>query len=118
MQNNDGGKFNNPFLQLLAARNGGSLSEDEILENEKLHQDAINAGMGSTGSLKLVGALEQAAPQVEMGLAEQIQKAVQNSKVKGPEGGLTNNASMYQKGSAFEKGAKERFAEIIKNLRK
>lgn len=118
MQRDDGGNFSKDLLTRIAAMKMGSMSEDDLQQQEALHeklaQDAINTAAGTMGSLKLVGA----APQMEMRLADRIRQAAQNSKVKGPEGGLTNNASMYQEGSPFQEAAKARFQELKEALRK
>lgn len=51
---------------------------------------------------------------VEESMADKIKRAAANSAVKGPEGGLTHNAAMYQSGTLFQDEALKRAAEAAK----
>lgn len=101
---NDGGNFSDDIIARILALKSGSQSENQLAENEQNSKDAVQAGMNmapAVGSLKLVGPAMEAAP-LEMSLADKIREAAAKGKVKSSEGGLTNNSSMYQKGSEFQ----------------
>lgn len=122
MNINDGGNFSDDPVARLLAMKLGSMSESDLQKQEQIPQDAINLASGTIGSIKNIRPNLQLAPELaeklEMGLAERIRQAAANSKVKGPEGGLTNNASMYQQGSPFQEAAKARFQELKEAIKK
>jgi len=119
MQRNDGGNFSNDPIARLIAMKLGSMPEPELTKQEQIPQDAINLASGVMGTVKTpnLKLVNQLLPE-EMSLAERIKQAALNSKVKGPTGGLTNNASMYQKGSPFQQAANATFQELKESLKK
>jgi hypothetical protein len=111
------------FTRLMAAKLG--MSEDEMNAQDKIHQDAINAGaMGAIGRIAMVPgsrataeAAEAAmATQPEMTLAERLKRAAMDTEVQTPDGAFTDGKSMYQGGSNFQRSATERFNMMKKAL--
>lgn len=88
---NDGGNFgDDPFAKLMAMRQGGSASLNDLNESDKNNQDAITLAsgvMGTVSPVKFQGVskmLGQAAPEAEqaaMSWADKIRQAASNSKV-------------------------------------
>lgn len=129
---NDGGNFSNEDILRLIAQKQGSMSENELAQHEAIPQDAINMASGVMGTVGRV-------PIPEMGMQEKIRQAVANSSVKGPvggiigrapgpltgaerlknfgevitpEGGVTEGASMYQKGTQSGDAIAQRFKQL------
>jgi hypothetical protein len=103
----EGGRFSPDFLARLLGEKYGSASENELAQAEAIPGQAIDTASGMMGTIaKVPGA---AALPEEMSLIDRIKMAVEKSKVKGPEGGLTNNASVYQKGGPKQPAPGESF---------
>lgn len=87
----DGGNFsNNPFTRLRAMTNGGSMSTDDLDDQDKVPQDAINTASGVMGSIegpdlsslaKMIGGNSQ-APEQALSWAQRIKQAAANGSVK------------------------------------
>jgi hypothetical protein len=124
---------NDIVAKLVAHKLGREPTEEELAESHKRQEDAINMASGVMGTVgkfpRLVGAAEgmaakatpeaiNVAEQTLPSMADRIKAAALNSKVRGPEGGLTNNSSMYQQGTPSGDAIINRFRQLKESLKK
>lgn len=90
---NEGGNFSNDSITRLLANKMGSMSLGDLDKQEKIPRQAIDLSSGTLGTIgsskfeglnKIIGS--SAEYPAEMGLADRIKQAVQNSNIKTIEG--------------------------------
>lgn len=107
----------NLVARMIAKRQGREPTQEEIDARNKIQNEAINLASGTIGSIggplsKMAPEAMNVAEQTLPSLAEKIKAAAMASKVKGPIGGLTDSASMYQKGTQSGDAIAQRFKQL------